>query len=104
MRYFWIAIGAAIILSGCATTPPPTMRYAKLGASQQDFMRDRYECIKQAQQPRTGAFVSGYGGSSVGTIVTSRPIFVSCMSAKGYTLDQAGPLVAPPGTVVYMVD
>jgi hypothetical protein len=93
---------SAIILSGCVTKPTPMLRYSKPGGTQQQFLEDRYTCLQQAQQPRSAGFVNQYGGASSGTVVTSRAVFLSCMSVKGYSLDADGEFAAPPGTQVQL--
>jgi hypothetical protein len=87
-----------MVLIGCAQQPPP--RFTKLGANEQVFMQDRYVCIQQSQQNR--AAVNSYGGYSV--VIVNRGVFLSCMGAKGYQLDQNGALIALPGTEIRMVD
>lgn len=67
-------------------------------------MQDRFACIQQAQQGRSGAYVNAYGGASRSTVVTSRGVYMACMGAKGYTENPDGALVAPPGSEIMMVD
>ena len=80
------------------------MRFAHASATQQVYMQDRYVCIQQAQQNRSGAYVNQYGGSSQSRVVTSRGVFLACMSAKGYSMDANGPLTTPPEVIIYMAD
>jgi hypothetical protein len=93
------------VLSGCTTRPPPPLtRFAKAGATQDAFMKDRYACIQQAQQTRSVASINqGRGGAYTGVVI-SRGVFMSCMGARRYAFDPNGPLAAPPGTVVLMVE
>jgi len=60
-------------------------------------MTDRYECLQQAQQPVSGAYVNAYSGASSSQIVPSCGVWLSCLGARGYILDPAGDLSAPPG-------
>jgi hypothetical protein len=90
-------------LGGCATPPPP-MRYAHQSATQQTYMQDRFACIQQAQQNRSGAYVDQFGGTSQSKVVINRGVFLACMGAKGYKVDANGPLTTPSESVVHMVD
>jgi len=88
------------IVSGCATQPQ-TLRYSKAGATQDEFMKDRYECLQEAEQRVSGAYVNAYGGAASSRVVANCGIWVSCMGARGYTVDPSGSLAAPPGMAVF---
>src|SRR5258706_15331717 len=60
-----IALGG-LLVSACAP-----MLWNKPGASQNDFSRDRYTCVQQAQQRVAGAQVNAYGGTASNTVVTN---------------------------------
>jgi hypothetical protein len=88
----------ALILAGCATPPPqPPARFTKPGATQEQFMADRYACYQAAQQPVSGSPPSGNASPASMRVVASRNLWLMCMSEHGYTLDPDGPLVAPAG-------
>jgi hypothetical protein len=90
-----ITLVAALVVAGCATAPATAqqmMHYSKPGADQTQFMRDRYDCLRQAQQNRTD--VVGNIGTS--RVVESRGMFMSCITARGYVPNQNGNLAAPP--------
>jgi hypothetical protein len=91
-----------LLLSGCATARPPVqmIRYSKPGGTQEQFMKDRYECLQESQQRVSGAAVDAYGGAANSQVVTKCGLWVSCMGARGYTVDPTGNLSAPPGMVV----
>lgn len=99
---FRVLLVALFALAGCAATPP--IRWAKEGGNQDQFMQDRYACIQQAQQHRSGAYVNDGTGSAYGTVVISQGMFTSCMGARGYAMDDKGPFVAPAGMIVRVVD
>jgi hypothetical protein len=63
-------------------------------------MKDRYECLQEAQQRVSGAYVNSYGGAASSRVVASCGVWVSCLGARGYTVDPDGPLAAPPGMEV----
>jgi secreted trypsin-like serine protease len=100
--YAFIVATIAVVsigLNGCGGPPPP-LRYTHATANHQTYMQDRYVCIQQAQQGRSGAYVNQYGGASHSRVVTNRGVFLACMGAKGYNVDPNGPLTTPPELVV----
>jgi hypothetical protein len=109
MRLFLVvtALCGSLLLNACAGQPaatPQVMRYSKAGASEQEFVQDRYACVQQAQQPRTAGYVGPYGGASRGVIVTNSAVFLSCMSAKGYSWGPEGTFAPAPETAIRMSD
>ena len=53
---------SAVAIGGCA---PTYVRYlSNKGATQQQFVNDRYACLQQTQQRVSGAYVNQYGGAS----------------------------------------
>lgn len=102
---FILAGGALVMcfLAGCETvsiSPVPADRFSKGGASQDDFMKDRYQCLREGQRSVSSSYITGQNGfirgSGAGGVVVSQSLFRSCLSARGYNLDPNGPLVAPP--------
>ena len=89
----------ATVLSGCAV--PQQIRFTKDGTDQAKFMKDRYECLQEAQQRVSGAYVNQYGGASSSKVVANCGVWVACLGARGYEVDPNGDLAAPPGMVVY---
>ena len=89
-------------LVGCA--PPPAARFTHATATQENFLQDRYVCIQQAQQQRSGAYVNRYGGEADSRVIINRGVYDACMAAKGYKIDPNGNLAPPPGMQVMMVD
>lgn len=73
--------GIAFILAGCAKP-----LWLKPGASQEDFGRDKYECMQHSQQRVSGTYVNAYGGASTNKIITNEGLFNACMNSKGWTL------------------
>src|SRR5690242_14610293 len=100
MRTGLLIAAIVALLSACAA-PPRLMRYTKDGATQEGFMKDRYECLQEAQQRVSGAYVNQYGGGSNSQVICNRGIFVSCLGARGYVLDPDGALFPPPGMAVF---
>jgi hypothetical protein len=62
-------------LSGCTHAPP---------------LKDRYACIQQAQPTRSVASINQGTGGAYSAVVVSQDVFMSCMGARGYTLDPIG--------------
>lgn len=67
------------IFSGCAQ-----MVWYKDGASQSDFNRDRYTCMKESQQPVGVAYGNSQEFFSNSGIATNDQLFEYCMNAKGW--------------------
>jgi starvation-inducible outer membrane lipoprotein len=96
-----ITMGLIVIsLTACATAPQTTIRYTRVDTSQQEFMKDRYECLQQSEQRVSGAVVYGNVASSQEREVANCGLWLSCLTARGYTIDKAGDLAAPPEAVV----
>ncbi len=93
-----VQLFCALIVAGCATSPPqPPARFSKPGATQEQFMADRYSCYQAAQQPVSGPPPSANASAASMRVVASRTLWLMCMTEHGYTADPDGPLVAPPG-------
>jgi hypothetical protein len=71
------------------------------GVWQQQFMKDRYECLQEAQQPVSAAAVTPYYGGASSQIATNCGVWISCLGARGYVADPNRDLFAPPGMLVY---
>jgi hypothetical protein len=101
MKMFLSIIAVGFAMCGCAA--PKMLHYDRPATTQVQFMQDRLDCIKQAQQPASSAYVGAYGGSASSEIVVSQGILVTCMAAKGYTVGKEGSLVAPPEAAILTV-
>jgi len=49
----------AIAVTACAKPQP--LHYSHPTANQQTYLQDRYACLQQAQQGRSGTYVNAYG-------------------------------------------
>jgi hypothetical protein len=83
MRSLFMVMAGAILLGGCAATPP--MHWTKPGAGQEAFMRDHLACVQETQVDPWAFYKS----------VT----LTSCMEARGYKEDANGNLFPPPEQV-----
>ena len=101
---------AVVLLSGCApsggastgaTFRPKVQAWDRSNTTQDQFMRDRYDCILQARQQSSSAAVSGYVGLANSGTTINAGILRSCLGAKGYIPSDYGQFVAPPGTEVW---
>ena len=97
------------VFSGCATTPTYIRWITTTGATQQQFMNDRYSCLKETQQRVSGAYVNQYGGVSNSQVQPPCSAFNACLAARGYyrsdttnpaDFNHAGSLAVPPGAVI----
>jgi hypothetical protein len=90
------------MLAACAAQQ--TLRYSKPGATNEQFQKDRYECIQQARKPVSSAYVGAYGANAESNVAVDRGMFVSCLAVRGYTVRPDGEFTAPPGGQVYTVN
>ncbi len=74
-------IVGVLTITGCAQN-----LWVKANAGQDEFERDRYSCLQQAQQRVGAAQVNAYGGSAVNTVATNDMLFSTCMGSKGWSL------------------
>jgi hypothetical protein len=97
----------AAVVSGCASEPPMYIRYTNnTGATQQQFMNDRYACYKETLEWFSRAAAYQPGGGDVGQVVPPCSPFNDCLAARGYSrsdtqnaaeLNQPGSLYVPRG-------
>jgi len=97
----------ATAVSGCA---PTYIRYlSNNGASEQQFMNDRYACLQETQQRISSAYVNGYGGVANSRVMPPCSAINACLAARGYyrsdtrnpaDFNQPGSLSVPPGAVI----
>jgi len=93
-----VFVGAFVIaLTGCARV---TRVWTRPGTSQQQFMKDRYECMMQAREQVSQAYANAYGGAANSEGVVNCGIWSGCLGARGYVVDPNGELKAPPGMAV----
>ena len=79
-RHLFVLV-LAITLTGCATN---TRWYFPPGGTQQQFNQDTYECMQEAQQQSSNAYVNPYGGSASSGTTTNMYLAKACMRARGY--------------------
>jgi hypothetical protein len=85
-RKVLMAVVAALAMAGAACAPvrPVTpWRYARPDTTQAQFMKDRYECLQEAEQRVSGAVVNPYGGAASSRVVVNCGVWVSCLGARG---------------------
>lgn len=84
MKMFWL-LAASFALFGCAQQPLSYIRWiSNSNATQEQFMRDRYQCLSETQQRVSQAFINQYGGASNSAVMPSCSAFNACLGAKGY--------------------
>jgi starvation-inducible outer membrane lipoprotein len=91
----------ALTLAACSsapTAPQPPAKFTKPGATQEQFMSDRYACYQAAQQQIGGPLMNASPGAASPQVVASRSMWLSCMQARGYVPDPNGSLSAPAGS------
>ncbi len=70
---------------GCA----PSSQWVKPGSNETDFNRDKYTCLREAQQTYTVASVDVVSGSAEQGSRTNIELFQTCMLAKGWRQEAA---------------
>jgi hypothetical protein len=81
------------LMLACAVMPVKTTQkvWSKPNFTQQEFAKDKYECIQQAQQTKYQAQgATGYGilyepGQASSEVVTNQNLFILCMEARGWS-------------------
>lgn len=74
-----LLVALSLTLGGCGSQ----YYYSKPGLSQQQYDRDKFECLQAAQQPM---LISPAPGMSTGGMATNNEIYRACFRAKGYTV------------------
>jgi hypothetical protein len=67
----------SLLIAGCAAFTPHQAAWNKAGASNEEFSRDRYACLKDSEIP---PMYNGYGG----VITTNYNLFDACMGVHGW--------------------
>lgn len=78
---FVFVIAVIALLSGCANN-----LWIKQGAGQSEFNQTRYTCLQQSQQGTSSAYINRYGGVASSGVITNDGLFIACMNAAGWTL------------------
>jgi hypothetical protein len=95
-KIVWLAIIIVLVclISACATRrpPAPAKQWYKPNFTQQEWAKDKYECMQQAQQTKaystgpTGGGIFYEPGHSESKVVTNWNLYNACMEARGWTL------------------
>lgn len=85
-------VSVLLLLTACAK---PKMLYYKDGLTQEDFNRDKYECVQQSRTSWSGGGTGAFGiamiiGSKSNAEAQSAELFKMCMEARGYTAREVG--------------
>jgi len=91
MKQHYIAFILLFLLAGCAHNADNKV-WIKPGASTNEFNVDKYDCIQQAQQKSSSAYVNPYGGVAGSGTITNWGLYNACMNAKGWTLQDSNNL------------
>ena len=97
-----IGIILIVVVSGCTSGPT---RFTNYGATQEQFMKDRYECYRETQQRASSAYVNRYGGAARSQVIPSCSAFLACLASRGYLLSNtSGNLIVPTGAEIQCQD
>jgi hypothetical protein len=83
-----LIIVGALVLIGMLTIigSGPNKVWVKPGASEQDFNKDKYECMKENQKPVSSGYRDRYSASGSSDVVVDWDLFNHCMVARGWLL------------------
>lgn len=85
MTRLWILVLTVALvgtlLAGCA----PRL-WAKPGGTQEEFARDKYQCLSEASYVGQQTYVNTYSGYSQPGAYVNYGLFHSCMEARGWQL------------------
>ena len=108
-KSMWIiVISLIVVVSGCV----PQIRYINYGVTQEQMLKDRYECYQETQQTSSNVYIGSpsasvdqwaevYGGTASRQVIPSCGAFNACMAARGYIRDDRnGNLIVPDSTVM----
>lgn len=100
----------AITITGCASGPPSYFRFiGPANKTQQEFINERYFCLKETQQRTSNTSVNQYGGSSSSSVIPSCSAFNACLASRGFyrqdttdlsIFNQPGNFSVPQGAVI----
>ena len=95
-RKSWVLL--AVGVAACA---PQIVHWAKPGTTYDQYLKDRYACIRDAKGESAYGSFDRNGGSFSGDTVVKGDIFKACMAAAGYVQAQEG--FGPPADgIVWM--
>jgi hypothetical protein len=77
-----------IIASGPEPKPTPRLKWVKHGATDQDYKKDNYTCLKESQQRFSESSREGRSASSSSTMQTNDSLWNACMNAHGWSLQE----------------
>lgn len=82
--YFFFLVMLSILF--CCS---PKLYWQKPNSTEDDFNRDKYECMREAQQPNSSSVINLYGGYANSGMHTNMELATTCMRARGWRLEPA---------------
>jgi hypothetical protein len=80
-----IAIGLALLaVTGCAG---PKL-WTKAGGTQDEFARDKYDCLNRSAYTGQATYVNTYWGASQPQAYLNVPLYDWCMEARGWRIQR----------------
>lgn len=80
-----------IMLTGCATAAEPvTVKWAKSGATYEDFLKDRYACMTEARSSVSSGYADRNVASARSGEIVRADFYFACLAARGYQQDPNG--------------
>lgn len=94
-------LGSRGVLTGGVRASGGTLRWSRAEGTRQEYLADRYECLKEAQEVRSSHAANQYGAVGRSGQATNAGLFIACMEARGYVRDEEGPFAPPPGSEMW---
>ena len=108
MRQLQIAFILTLVLVGCVLpdrrTPAPELRFSHSTATEQQLLKERYECMLETQQRESQALFVGNGGGASSKVTISCSAFNACLAARGYRKSADGNLLVPDSAAINCSD
>ena len=99
----FLAMITAVLVAACAGAPSRPLGYTKFGTTQDEFVKDRDECLQQSRRPVLGTYVGTFAAVGESTTTANCGVVSACLDARGYAVDPLGNLDHPPEMVVSCV-
>ena len=97
MKNIFLVVFITLPLGACCFNPLPA-KYLNYNATQDDFMKARYECYKETAQRVSDVYVNPYGGVAGSEVMPSCSAFNACMASRGFIeADTNGNFAVPQG-------
>ena len=96
----FLGVITAVLVAACAAAPSRPLGYAKVGTTQEQFVKDRDECLQQSRRPVLGTYVGTFAVVGESTTTANCGVVAACLDSRGYAVDPLANLNHPAEMVV----